>query len=515
MEPADGTVELLTVTISSTETVAFEQPPTFLLSLTQLDQPELLRIGMYPSDFDPEHFMDNMDTEEWRFPPPPFRLNSMDLPGYPTPPPSDSDPFDDTTPLIPSIEDELQELKDLELQALALAQQIKDKKTTIKDQLDAQLPSLKQELKGCNSLMCAIKAVFYKIRIALLRLHPSIPSSNHTVTNDYLNHSNQQHLTASGEKSSTPNPEKAPSVSNITDHYYKLHGYNLVEPHNHYVQIFEVLAAIFGIAVICRFFRFLRCCCSPRRRADCAAYREELRTRRAYRRAERAHWRAQRRRAWKQWWTDLWMRKQHPTDYEEKRALILDQEGRLEDVMQDEIRRLEEGHKEGEDGPSTMQDELRELRNAHQVVNDLVHAESSRIYAAQTHPYRERRHSGASRMSRTSSLPSYSTDPPVYTPRYVSSSDEDDSFSIGTASSSDDSNFTPPSNGFTRYTPSTSTTLNVWTPPSSGRDSTPLSPVGSVAPSIIASSIIDVSPRESGETIRTATTGRAGSPRIL
>jgi len=82
-----------------------------------------------------------------------------------------------------------------------------------------------------------------------------------------------------------------------------------------------------------------RQCCHPRTRAERAARREERRTARQYRCLAR-------RQAWRNWWSRHSFRRTHDRngDYEEKRALILQQEAILENVMQEEIRELHNAH---------------------------------------------------------------------------------------------------------------------------------------------------------------------------
>ncbi|EXJ81704.1 hypothetical protein A1O1_07769 [Capronia coronata CBS 617.96] len=87
----------------------------------------------------------------------------------------------------------------------------------------------------------------------------------------------------------------------------------------------------------------------PRRQADRAARKEERRTRKLYRKAAYKH-------KWATWWK-RYQRHRSNDDYEEKREMILEQEGGLEDVMRDEIRTL---------------------RNASDLVRDLVRVEEGR-----------------------------------------------------------------------------------------------------------------------------------------
>ncbi|OAL21940.1 hypothetical protein AYO22_07537 [Fonsecaea multimorphosa] len=88
----------------------------------------------------------------------------------------------------------------------------------------------------------------------------------------------------------------------------------------------------------------------PRRRAERAARWEERRTKRLYRKAACKH-------KWRTWWRGF--RNQGTNDYEEKREMILEQEG------------LEE-----ED--NGLQKEIRTLQNASDFVRDLVQAEEGR-----------------------------------------------------------------------------------------------------------------------------------------
>ncbi|KAJ4524892.1 hypothetical protein HRR83_000530 [Exophiala dermatitidis] len=87
----------------------------------------------------------------------------------------------------------------------------------------------------------------------------------------------------------------------------------------------------------------------PRRQADRAARREERRTRKMYRKAACKH-------RWSTW-LNRYRRHSSSNDYEEKRQMVLEQEGLLEDVMQNEIRTL---------------------RNASDLVRDLVRVEEGR-----------------------------------------------------------------------------------------------------------------------------------------
>jgi hypothetical protein len=98
------------------------------------------------------------------------------------------------------------------------------------------------------------------------------------------------------------------------------------------------LALLAGSFLLSLLFKAVqKCCRDPRRRADRASRREERRARCEYRRA--AH-----RYRILSWWATHKPRRRSAvasTDYEEKRTLILQQEGVLEAAMQNEIRDLE------------------------------------------------------------------------------------------------------------------------------------------------------------------------------
>ncbi|KAL1624290.1 hypothetical protein SLS56_007910 [Neofusicoccum ribis] len=242
--------------------------------------------------------------------------------------------------------------------------------------------------------------------------------------------------------------------------------------------ILMTFASLTGLA--CIFSFICRNCCTLRQRTERRAAREERRTARQYRRLARRH-------AWKKWWNgsnDDWDRQ---ADYEEKRALILDQEDRLEEAMQEEIRNLRTAHELAHDivqaeqgratsvspGPSTCP-----CVNAH--AHPHVHAhppmqpyQSSHMQPLPAQPQPHHMPHGMyappppHAMSRTSSLPSYKSD--------LGSVDTDDA---PPAYEEDADSSDVVVDGFREYTPSVTT---VFTPDSS---------------------IPDVSPRPSFETMR-------------
>lgn len=249
-------------------------------------------------------------------------------------------------------------------------------------------------------------------------------------------------------------------------------------------KIHAALGGFFSLLCLgCLTTFHLRRCCNPRAKADRAARREELQNQREYARAARQH-------AWKDWWAKKIglgsclscgrRRDKGIGDYEEKRALILEQEDRLEGYMQEEIRFLtHNATEEGRAGfgprvsmPSTSRRSMPENSDLRQ------HRHATR---------QSRANARGSDSSTGGSLPSYrsrdsssSCRPPSYRtrasslvqPRLAPDLDEDLATRVA--------------NGF----PYVGGTTHIeWA--SDGDDETP------------DSSVVDVSPRLSSETIRT------------
>jgi hypothetical protein len=108
--------------------------------------------------------------------------------------------------------------------------------------------------------------------------------------------------------------------------------------HHRFRILKAALALLAGSFLMSLCFKAMRNCLpclkDPRRRADRASRREERRNRCQYRRAAHRH-------RLTSWWAAHSPRRVATTDYDEKRALILAQEGILENAMQHEIRNLE------------------------------------------------------------------------------------------------------------------------------------------------------------------------------
>lgn len=278
-----------------------------------------------------------------------------------------------------------------------------------------------------------------------------------------------------------PLSEKTPIPDSVNPHTVEPQWREAKSP-SPLAILLKTLLVITGVAFLLGFLR--RRCMSLRKRAERAAERERRASERLYRRDAR-------RQAWRDWWYGI--RRGTPGrrtgDYEEKRTLILQQEGVLEEAMQDEIRQLR------------IQEEIRQLRNTRDAVDDLVRAEEGRSVYPPIYPLASSSSSSTlpggfshiptpitiphatscrfpsprpnhhddlddhppSPLSRTSSLPDYKTEASSEPPAY----DTDDEMVH---------------DGFSDYSPSMRTQGSAWTP---------------------GSSIPDISPRPSIETART------------
>jgi hypothetical protein len=362
-----------------------------------------------------------------------------------------------------SLDNDIRELRLLQAQLQELEQVIASKKEYINSQLSKDVKSLTQEVNDCESLACIVKAVAHKahgaLTVALVHFKPNRDQSAETMGRPDLDVYAQAHGHASQKSGGSIKTEafSAPVTNGTTS--------NELPPRptkpSPYIIALEVTLSLLCCGCLIAVIRHK--CSSLRTRTERAAAREERDTVRAYRRAARQH-------AWRNWWRGNWRKdRERIEDYEEKRSLIQDQESVLEDAMQVEIR---------------------QLRAAHDVVNDLVReAEEGRAVAhgpcnchhprpaasytsyspslASTYPPTSLPEIPSRPLSRTDSLPSYRSNPPSEPPNYES---EVDATHIV-------------ANGFRQYRSSTtaSEATSHWTPDSS---------------------VVDVSPRPSAETLR-------------
>jgi len=470
----DYDAQRLTVNIKAIDGKALQDPyPGFTISYKQQARPELLRLeaGPYRSASGED------DLESWRAPPAHLRLTLS---------PKEGDLNAIVAPLSSQLEADIDELKALQTKIQKLQKAVAAKQKHINTQVKQQAQSFKEELRHCDNVTCVFKTIAdgahsaWRIVYIRFRPHHQLPSPMGRPEDDPF-----QDLYRSGYKqipegsvgiaSDSPHRPSPPSLSTSptpptpqqgdSSHHG---GPRMPPPGSPFVIAIEIVLGVLCCGCLITVIRHR--CCSLRTRTERAAAREERRNARAYRRAARKH-------AWRNWWRGNWRDQERIEDYEEKRSLIQHQETLLEDAMQNEIR---------------------QLRAAHGVVNDIVQAEEGRgisygahahchcahhtpqapnspISTASTYPPTSIPEMPSRPLSRTDSLPGYrsdasSTSPPAY------EEDEDMSESVA--------------NGFRNYALSTaSSSSSRWTPDSS---------------------IIDVSPRPSAETMRYAETTETG-----
>jgi len=170
------------------------------------------------------------------------------------------------------------------------------------------------------------------------------------------------------------------------------HMQDIIQRHLWLAVVSLLLLVVAGVVIL----RIVKICRDPRRRAERAARREELRTKRLYQKAACKH-------KWRTFWKQL--RRQVTGDYEEKRAMILEQEGI---------------------SPDSLQRHILTLRDATDLVRNLVAAEEGRAQAdyraaparyqsSYQSPYSSSTYDAGVGSSRgTESLPSYAPPPPRY-----------------------------------------------------------------------------------------------------
>ncbi|KAJ4355164.1 hypothetical protein N0V95_003186 [Ascochyta clinopodiicola] len=391
---ADEAAQILTVNIKSIDGVPVNTPSGFTISFKQnASPPSLLRLETVP-DLAPEL------SDIWRDPPAHLRLV-----------------FGDSSDPSPSLEDEIRELRALQVELQAIQQAVASKKQHINAQIRKETKCFVKELKHCDGISCILKTVAGKAhgawRVVYLRLHPDdqnkdmgrpevefasahVGSQRYgTITTDskveYPDAEPRPYEGSTGELPPRPQQRQAP-----------------------YVIALEIALGILCCGCLVAVIRHK--CSSLRTRTERAADWEERYNARVYKRAARRH-------AWRNWWRGNWRKDAaRIADYEEKRALIQDQESVLE---------------------SAMQEEIRQLRVAHNVVNDIIRAEEGRtstpanaggrctchshippappsVASTSTYPPSTIPEAPSRPLSRTDSLPSYRSRAPSEPPTYES-----------------------------------------------------------------------------------------------
>ena len=451
-QETDQAAQVLTVNIKAIDGKNIITPSGFTVSFRQqTSPPSLLRFESTVSTTDV--------GQSWREPPTHLRLvfttDTVATGGA------------DSSDL--SLEADLIELRLLQAKLQKLQQAIASKKEYINSQLSKDVKSLKEEVNDCESLACIVKAVAHKahgaLKAALVHLTPHRDyysvDMGHPDLDVYAQAHGHASQKAAGSIQATTESFDA-SLSNLTSPPSYGTIPNDLPPRppkptkpSPYILALEVTLSLLCCGCLIALIRHK--CSSLRTRTDRAAAREERSTAAAYRRAARQH-------AWRNWWRGNWRKDQDRArmhDYEEKRALIQQQENVLEDAMQDEIRLLRAAHDVVNDLVRDAE-EGRVVNHAHTTCN-CHHPRAPSSFAsyspslASTYPPT----SVPSRpLSRTDSLPSYRSNPPSEPPNYESEVD----MALVVA------------NGFRQYG-----VEERWTP---------------------ESSVVDVSPRPSAETLR-------------
>jgi hypothetical protein len=440
-ETTNEAAQVLTLSIKAIDGKLLNTPSGFTVSFRQqTSPPSLLRLVPVPDSF----ASDTDIAQSWREPPTHLRLVSV----------NDSTTVEGAASTDQSLEDDIRELRALQVELQQLQQAITQKKGRINSQLRKEVNSLTDEVNNCHGLTCIAKAVAHKAhgawKIALVRFQPN--------SDQDMGRAEDVNVYAQTKSFAAQKSGGTIKIESSDLQPYEASSNELPPRPNKpspYIIALEVTLSLVCCGCLVAFIRHK--CSSLRTRTDRAAAREERDTAAAYRRAARKH-------AWRNWWRGNWRKdRERIEDYEEKRALIREQENVLEDAMQEEIR---------------------QLRAAHDVVNDLVRdAEEGRVIGHSpcnchrtSHPYSPSITSTypptslpeipSRPLSRTDSLPSYRSDPPSEPPNYDSEVDM-----AGIIA-----------NGFRQYTSSTrSAATSHWTPDSS---------------------VVDVSPRPSAETLR-------------
>ena len=348
----------------------------FTVSFKQI-VPEVLRVSLVPVPSAGEAG----SAEEWRNPPPVLRWSS------PT--------SDETSSYTPAtIEDEITQLRQLKAEAKELNRLIREKQKTIKALVKQDYASFEAEIRQCDNIRCVVKAMLHKARGAVrMACQHFEPGHHHHPQHGHHHHQHAPPPQTGADPPLTPPTDGQGSSSSYPHNHPHFLPHEL-EDEQHHSPLHRTLGVLTRSAIflsVVSFFRLIfKRCRSPRRCAEYAARREERRNRRLYRRAAR-------RQRWNNWF-DWFCRRQPSSEpssfpYDEKRALVIDQESILE---------------------SAMQAEIYELRNAHEVVNNIVRAEEGRCI-------HELDGGMGGVRSNTLSLPDYdsrseggSTEPPTY-----------------------------------------------------------------------------------------------------
>ncbi|KAL9114457.1 MAG: hypothetical protein Q9227_001538 [Pyrenula ochraceoflavens] len=307
----------------------------------------------------------------------------------------------------------LNEVKHLESEEEQIKDLLQQKLNLVHHLTDAQCGP---QTHHCHGLKCAFQAVLGKVpefaRIVSAKLRGSVPTRDQcraisALSTPWDSSDSQQHFATpsifpefdqsvkadplpSFHKHHSPPGHIQPQQDDLPPGHHPPH-----RPHHHHYDlrhdIRNILVFIL-VALICgSVFKAFHtgCFANPRRRAERLARREERHNRRMYRQAKALH-------RWNQFWERGVFRRQPSRNsyYEEKRAMVIEQEGILENVMQEDIRALE---------------------LAHEIVGEMMDAEEgrSRLYHRANRLRYNAAASSSSRQAsrlRTDSLPRYQSE---------------------------------------------------------------------------------------------------------
>ncbi|KAF2629165.1 hypothetical protein BU25DRAFT_338018 [Macroventuria anomochaeta] len=458
----DEAAQILTVNIKSVDGIPINTPSGFTVSFKQNSSPpSLLRLQTVP-DLSPEL------SDIWRDPPADLRLGFGNSTVH----------AESSETASVSLENEIRELRALQAELEAIQLAVTTKKQYINSQIRKEAKCFTEELKHCDGISCVLKTVAGRAhgawRVVYLRLHPDDQSTDMGRPEDVYASAHvgsQRYGSINVATSSTDSKAEAEAYSDSEPRPYEGSTGELPpRPQQRqapYIIALEVALGILCCGCLVAVIRHK--CSSLRTRTERAADYEERYNARIYKRAARRH-------AWRNWWRGNWRKDAaRIADYEEKRALIADQESVLETAMQEEIR---------------------QLRVAHNVVNDIIRAEEGRTTTpspsnprctchhphftpgppsvTSTYPPSTIPEAPSRPLSRTDSLPSYRSRAPSEPPTYES--DLGASFVA---------------NGFVRY----EARARAYTASASSQ-------AGESGRWTPDSSVVDVSPRPSTDTLR-------------
>lgn len=390
------------------------------------------------------------------------------------------------------IEDELEVLRMLEADAVALKAEVAARKLVVSQRFQKHIADvpLKDLIEHCDGIMCAARIIAGRLCDKMGVATDSPP--DYSEIDSHLQYmigvtsqtekspSKGDNCTESAKSTGNMRPQFSPSriSGQAASEVGTLEGrpkfFAKKDLSNPLVIALEILAGILGLSALFALIR--RKCMSMRKRVERAADKEERRNARAYRRAAR---RALMRKRWDGFVRSIscfgTAEEPKKRDYDEKRALILQ-----DAFLEQDLDLAEKGE--------VMEAEIRELRNAHDIVAGMIGVDEHRYdLAGHTPPPHAYFPSTLSRRS-TGTLPSYTSES---LPDYTSTPDN-----------SEDSSRV--ADGFTNYTPATSDSNGRY---SAGPATSTTSSSGRRSRYTPVSSVMAISPRCSAETLRTRQSG--------